>query len=58
MLALLILFYWSFLDKHRDKLANNQRMSMIYNVWNKMDENEKQLILSQAEQYKAKIEVL
>ena len=33
-------------------------MSMIYNVWNKMDENEKQLILSQAEQYKAKIEVL
>ena len=51
-------FYWSFLDKHRDKLAKNQRMSMIYNVWNKMDENEKQLILSQAEQYKAKIEVL
>ena len=51
-------FYWSFLEKNKSKLSKNQRMSMIYNVWNKMDENEKQLIMNQAETYKEQIEVL
>jgi deoxyribodipyrimidine photolyase-related protein len=51
-------FYWSFLEKNKNKLSKNQRMSMIYNVWNKMDENEKQLIMNQAKTYKKQIEVL
>ena len=29
--------YWNFLDKHREKLSNNQRLSMVYNTLNKMD---------------------
>ncbi len=29
--------YWNFLDSHREKLFNNQRLSMVYNTLNKMD---------------------
>ncbi len=31
--------YWNFLDQHRDKLANNQRLSMMYATLNKFPEN-------------------
>lgn len=32
--------YWHFLDKNRTKFENNQRMKMMYALWNKMDKNE------------------
>ncbi len=40
--------YWNFIHKHKDELANNQRMSMMYRIWDKYTEDEKQLIINQA----------
>lgn len=50
--------YWSFLATHRDLLASNPRMSMMYRVWDKMEGNIKTLILEQAEHYLDNIETL
>jgi deoxyribodipyrimidine photolyase-related protein len=43
--------YWNFYDKHREKLKNNQRISMMYNVWDKMPAKEKVQIIEQAQVY-------
>ncbi len=48
--------YWNFLDRHRDKLSNNPRMSMMYRVWDKMDNQEE--LLQQAKYYLDHIEEL
>ena len=50
--------YWRFLAVHEDKLASNQRMSMMYRLWHKMDGSTKQELLDQAEQYLEKIDDL
>jgi deoxyribodipyrimidine photolyase-related protein len=52
------LLYWHFLDRHRDRFANNQRMSMMYRQWDKRDEGEREAILAQAQQYLDNIEEL
>jgi deoxyribodipyrimidine photolyase-related protein len=41
-------FYWDFLDRHRQKLANQGRMSFILKNLDKMDEAELNTIRSQA----------
>jgi deoxyribodipyrimidine photolyase-related protein len=43
--------YWNFLAVNRKLLATNQRMSMMYSVWDKMDINTQQAIIKQAEKY-------
>jgi deoxyribodipyrimidine photolyase-related protein len=43
--------YWHFLHRNRDKLENNRRMSMMYRVLDKMDENALNETLAQAESY-------
>ncbi len=48
--------YWNFLDRHRDQLQTNPRMSMMYRVWDKMNNQED--ILGQAKVYLDKIERL
>lgn len=40
--------YWDFYDRHRDKLGNNPRISMMYNVLNKMDADEREKMLKHA----------
>ncbi|MCH8546313.1 MAG: cryptochrome/photolyase family protein [Cryomorphaceae bacterium] len=40
--------YWHFYDRHRDKLANNPRIGMMYRTWDKMDPKERENILSWA----------
>jgi len=50
--------YWDFFERHRDKLGNNFRMSMMYRVWDKMDGEEKAKILDQAKQYKKTVNKL
>ena len=40
--------YWRFIDHIKEKLQQNQRMGMIYNVWNKKDSSEKEQILNKA----------
>lgn len=51
-------FYWDFLNKHQAKLRNNMRMSMVYRVWDKMDEAEQACIKAQAQKYKKVINTL
>lgn len=43
--------YWNFYDKHASKLAENPRISMMYNIWNKMQANAKAELLLQADYY-------
>ncbi len=51
-------FYWDFLDRHRDLLGKNQRMSMMYRVWDKYDSDEQQALKRQAAHYLENIESL
>jgi len=43
--------YWNFYDKHESKLAKNPRIGMMYNVWRRMQPNDKADLLTQAEYY-------
>ena len=48
--------YWDFYDRHRDKLANNPRVAMMYRVWDRMDKKKQTALLEQAAFYKENIE--
>lgn len=50
--------YWHFYERNRNLLSNNQRISMMYQVLNKMASAEKQEILKQAEDYLQTLETL
>jgi deoxyribodipyrimidine photolyase-related protein len=50
--------YWNFYDRNQDKLANNPRIGMMYNVWRKMEQSQKTALLNQAEIYLSKINEL
>lgn len=43
--------YWNFYNKHETRLANNPRVQMMYNVWNKMTPEQKAELLLQADHY-------
>jgi deoxyribodipyrimidine photolyase-related protein len=43
--------YWNFYNKHENKLANNPRIGMMYNVWRKMNPDARTAILEQADYY-------
>ncbi|CAM4155501.1 cryptochrome/photolyase family protein [Palleronia rufa] len=45
------LLYWHFLNRHRDRFAQNPRMSRIYANWDRMDEDRRRTILSEAETF-------
>lgn len=47
--------YWNFYDAHRDKLEKNQRIAMMYRVWDKKSGDEKGEILEQAKYYLEKV---
>jgi deoxyribodipyrimidine photolyase-related protein len=44
--------YWDFYDRHREKLAKNPRIGMMYPILNKMSPDELEKILTQAAFYK------
>jgi len=50
--------YWNFLDRHRELLASNPRMSMMYRVWDKYDGATQTALLEQAATYLEQIEQL
>lgn len=50
--------YWDFYDRHRDKLAKNPRVAMMYRVWDRMNDDKQAAILEQAAHYKENIEDL
>ncbi|WP_445452354.1 cryptochrome/photolyase family protein [Flavobacterium sp. 25HG05S-40] len=43
--------YWNFYDKNEDKLGKNPRIGMMYNVWRKMQPDDKASLLQQADYY-------
>ena len=43
--------YWNFLAQHRDKLANNPRMAMMYRVYDKMTDKNRQEIKKSADAF-------
>lgn len=40
--------YWGFMLKHRDRLASNPRLGMLYKNWDKRDEQSQQAVLDRA----------
>jgi len=50
--------YWDFYDRHRDKLAKNPRIGMMYPLLNKMSPDELEKILMQADFYKKNVDIL
>jgi deoxyribodipyrimidine photolyase-related protein len=48
--------YWSFLHRHRDKLAGNPRMAQMYRTWEKMAADKRQALLATAEATLAKLD--
>ncbi|MEZ4446640.1 MAG: cryptochrome/photolyase family protein [Polyangiaceae bacterium] len=45
--------YWSFMQKHRERLAENPRLGMLYRTWDRFDEAERAAILASAEGFVA-----
>lgn len=43
--------YWHFFHRHRNLLEHNPRIGMMYRTWDKMESDERQKILAQAEKY-------
>jgi deoxyribodipyrimidine photolyase-related protein len=50
--------YWHFYNRHEGLLGKNNRIGMMYNVWQRMDPGERAAILQQAEQYLSKLDEL
>ncbi len=48
--------YWDFIDRHRDELRGNHRMSMMYSTWDRKDGAEREKILRRAAYVKSNIE--
>ncbi|KKD36925.1 MAG: cryptochrome/photolyase family protein [Limnoraphis robusta] len=47
-------FYWDFLDRHREKLKSQGRMNLVLSHLDKISENERQIIHQQAENLQSK----
>jgi len=43
--------YWDFLDRHRERFANNPRMAFPYKSLNRFSDEERQNIIAQAQRY-------
>lgn len=50
--------YWDFLDRHRDTLASNPRMGMMYRNLDRMDEEKRSAIRERADALKVRVEAL
>lgn len=50
--------YWNFLNSHRERLAENPRMSLMYRQWDKRPAEEQDAILQQAQTWLAELDKL
>ncbi|NBR30658.1 MAG: cryptochrome/photolyase family protein [Sphingomonadaceae bacterium] len=48
--------YWDFMDRNRDKLANNPRIGMAYRTWDKMAEDQRRALKASAAAHLAKLD--
>ena len=51
-------FYWSFFNRHRDRLQKNPRVGMMYRTWDRMKEVDRNGILKQADIYRKDLNLL
>jgi len=45
------LLYWHFLDRHRDRFSNNARMGNMYRTWDRMSDDKRSTVLSEADDF-------
>ncbi len=50
------LLYWEFLDRHRERFANNPRMGNMYRTWDRMDAERRETVLSEAKAFLKKLD--
>lgn len=50
------LLYWHFLDRHRDRFKDNHRMGNMYRVWDRMSDEKRETVLSEADAFLAKLD--
>jgi deoxyribodipyrimidine photolyase-related protein len=43
--------YWNFMVQHRERLARNPRIGMIYGHWDKQTDSQQQAVIDQAQYY-------
>lgn len=50
------LLYWHFLDRHRARFSGNARMGNMYRTWDRMDEDKRETVISEADAFLARLE--
>ncbi|MFK7837656.1 MAG: cryptochrome/photolyase family protein [Sulfitobacter sp.] len=50
------LLYWHFLDRHRDRFANNARMGNMYRTWDRMDAERRETVLRDADAWLVRLD--
>ena len=50
------LLYWHFLDRHRERFSNNARIGNMYRTWDRMDDEKRATVLSEAEAFLNRME--
>ena len=51
-------FYWAFIHRHRQQLAKNPRVAMMFRTWDRMKDDKQRELLTQAENYQAALNAL
>ena len=45
------LLFWHFMDRHRPRFENNPRMAQMYRTWDRMDQDKRETVLSEADDF-------
>ncbi|WP_233266386.1 cryptochrome/photolyase family protein [Cobetia sp. L2A1] len=48
--------YWHFIERHREQLAGNPRMSLVYGSWRRMKAEKREALLQQADAFLAQLD--